>query len=83
MLKIYVVGNANSGKTTISALIADVLAKHQIETEVVPIMPGEHAAHYDPLENLEQRMEGIKRANGTIEITEMQATRNGDFNVIK
>lgn len=83
MLKIYVVGTAGSGKTTVSALIARTLEDCGLETEVVPSHPGEHGDWYDPLDNLNQRMEGIRRTNEKIVIEEMQAARNGDFNVIK
>lgn len=83
MLKICVVGSVNSGKTTISALIAKTLKEHGLETEVIPYLPGELREDYNPFENLDQRMESIKEMNGTIEIQEMQATRNGDFSVLK
>ena len=83
MLKVYVVGTANSGKTTMSVLIAKTLKEHGFDTEVVPWLPGELRDDYDPFENFEQRVESINRMNGTIKIEEMQAVRNGDFNVIK
>jgi molybdopterin-guanine dinucleotide biosynthesis protein len=83
MLKVYVVGTANSGKTTMSALIAKTLKEHGFDTEVVPYLPGELRNDYDPFENFDQRVESINRMNGTIKIEEMQAVRNGDFNVIK
>jgi molybdopterin-guanine dinucleotide biosynthesis protein len=83
MLKVYVVGTANSGKTTMSVLIAKTLKEHGFDTEVVPYLPGELRNDYDPFENFDQRVESINRMNGTIKIEEMQAVRNGDFNVIK
>lgn len=83
MLKVYVVGSANSGKTTISALIAKTLKENGFDAEVVPYLPGELRDDYNPFENMEQRVESIKRMNGTIQIEEMQAPRKGDFNVIK
>lgn len=83
MLKIYVVGSANSGKTTVSAMISKMLDDYGIETKVVPFLPGELAEDHNPFEHLDSKIEGIKRMNGTIEIQEMQSTRNGDFNVIK
>ncbi len=83
MLKVYVVGTANSGKTTISALIAKTLEENGFDAEVVPHLPGELRDDYDPFENFEQRVESINRMNGKIQVEEMQAARNGDFNVIK
>lgn len=83
MLKVYVVGTANSGKTTLSALIAKTLKENGFDAEVVPYLPGELRDDYDPFENFDMRVESINRMNGTIQIEEMQAARNGDFNVIK
>lgn len=85
MLKVYVVGHAASGKSTIGELIAHTLREHGFDAESVPCVPGEYRADYDPLLNLDERLESIKRKpdGEKIVVQEMQAPRNGDFNVIK
>lgn len=75
MLKIYVTGTAGSGKTTVSAIIAEALAKHGIDSTVVPAIPDELPKGYNPLQDIDQKADSIKRMNGTIEILESRAVR--------
>jgi len=86
MLKIYVVGSPGTGKTTISALIKKMLGSFGIEAKVTSALPGEYPAGFDPLDNVENRMASIKYQlemyGAGIEVEELQAKRNGDFNVI-
>jgi len=79
MLEIYVSGTANSGKTTISALIKKVLADYNIDATVVPSVPGELAADYDALADLDKKMEaialGIEMRGESVEILQCQMSR--------
>jgi len=79
MLEIYVSGTANSGKSTISALIKKVLADYNIHATVRPALPGELAADHDALADLDKKMEaiasGIEMRGESVEILECQMTR--------
>jgi adenylate kinase family enzyme len=83
MIKVYVVGTTNSGKSTISALINDVLQEYGIETELFEAVPGEsEPASMDELLDRGREIGRNQRLNGErTEIHEVQAMRNGAFNV--
>lgn len=85
MLKVYVVGNANSGKSTISEVIRQALSEYGVDARVVPFLHEETAV--DMNWTLDDRMKSIVNKldleDEVVEIEERQLARSGAFHDIK
>lgn len=74
MIEVYVKGTANSGKSTVLAVINRALNEAGLTAETVELWPDEDTSN--ALENLPEKMAEISRQNGTIKIIEEQMRRN-------
>ena len=74
MLEVYVKGTANSGKSTVLAVINRALNEAGLVAEIVELWADEDTS--DALENLPEKMAAISRQNGTVQIIEEQMRRN-------